>query len=668
MNRLSRVLASLIFLGICGNIFFYRTVSTLWFGLFFFAYLIFIIATARYIHKSIWILSICAAFALSVIATRLTAVVQLISVLFLIATVFTTWYVGTREEGSFASLTQVLLTPLFSILTYIRMAFSLLAPNVVKQLYGRIVQLLSNSTQHSRLTSGVMGILIAIPVVTILVGMFAAADPIYYSYVQKIFSQDFLTEIPWRIVLTVLIIISALPLVLPNTRKVFFSPGYALSRLQITRELTIVMFSVALVIASFIIVQWPYIFVSVGVETDLSSYGVATYAEYVQKGFIELLRASAFIYILMWLGLSAIRYSAHRPKWLFAIQLFVAAEFGIILLSIFRRVYLYQLYHGLTLIRVFGTFFLVWLTIMSLTLVARHFSKRFRFAYIEGMALILLFFVIGMWNVEQYIALNHPPTVNKHIDHVYLSRMSADGFDGWVMAYVQAKQVLAKYSATSGQLDAHARKEISYSYYILQKLNLNYQSLAMKQSTSEEFEAYTHEVIVFQKNQLQKEKAALQIYPSKPEETFAPRRIKDITSLITLLDELESSLKHKETKHTKEYTDIRINRWMDLPQYQGNQVPALDSMYDSTIYFPPAQSGWQYKTIVDDYLRADSWLDRMFIYNSSERLAFERIQKEIPLTDLHSMQAEYFNLQDRIEKQGDRTYEQDISLDSPLLW
>lgn len=616
-----------------------------------------------------WILGLTALFGVSVLFTRSTAVVQIGTVLFLLATVLTTWYVSSRTEGSFASLTQVVLSPLFAGMTYIRMGFSLLVPNVLKLLYGRVVSLLSNNSQHSRITSSFIGLLIAIPVVTILVGMFAAADPIYYSYVQKIFSPEFLREIPWRIILTILIIISALPLVLPNTKHVFFSPGYILSRLQVTRELTIVMLSVAIVIASFIIVQWPYIFVSVGAETDLSAYGVATYAEYVQKGFIELLRVSAFIYILLWLGLSAIRHSTHKPKWLFAIQLVVATQFFIILLSIFRRVYLYQLYHGLSLIRVYGTFFLIWLTILTITLVARHFTKRFRLAYIEGLAIIALFFIIGIWNVERYIVLNHPPTVNKQIDYVYLSRLSPDGVDGWILAYKHAQEVLNRYSNIDGELDAHARKEIAYANYELKRITYNYQQLALKQSTPEEFEVYLSEVISFQKRQLLKESNQLSVYQSKPEDTWIPGRIKDTNRMIGMLDELETSFTKKETTHAKDYVDVSVQSWFDLPQYNPDPVPALASFYDGgIIYAPPQNVQWYQKTIVDTYLLSNTWIDRLFRSNSGEKRAWKRIQMEIPLGDIHTMQDQYFTLQERIEKQGSRNYEQDISLDSPLLW
>ncbi len=668
MNRLSRILAALIVFGICGNIFFYRTVSPLWFGLFFATYLLFVLFTARNVHKSNWILALVAAFGVGVVATRSTIFVQTSTVITLLAILFASWYISTRQDRSFTSLTQVLFSPFFALLTYIRTAFTLLAPNVIKNYYVRIVSLLSNTSQHSRMTSGIMGILIAVPVVTILVGMFAAADPIYYSYVQKIFSPSFLGQIPWRIILTGVMILTAIPFILPNTRQVSFAPGYWLSRLQIARELTIVMFSVALVIASFILIQWPYIFVSVAKETDLSAYGVNTYAEYVQKGFIELLRVSAFIYILLWLGLSALRHASQRPRFLFAIQLVVMAEFLIILLSIFRRVYLYQLYHGQTLIRVYGTFFLVWLTVLTLTLAARHFSKRFRWAYLEGAAMVVLFVIVGMWNVERYIALEHPPTVNKKVDHVYLSRMSADGIDGWIMAYNHANRILATYSKTEGELNAEARKEISYAYYILKKLTYNYQQLTVSQADPDEFEVYLGTVVDFQKDQMRKEIADLDVYQSTTDDNWAPQRVDEINRMLGMLDELEKSYTEKSTEKINEQLDVSVNKWIDLPRYEQYQSPTLHSLYDTSMYYPNEYYSQRNNTIVELYQsKQDSALESLFSYNTSARSAYEKMQSEIPLSQLHTMQRQYFALQERIEKQKDKNYDQDISLDSPLL-
>ncbi len=668
MNRLSRVLTAIILFGLCANVFFYRVVSPLWFGLLFFSYLLFVLATARHIHRSLWILVGTAVYAVLVLATRSTEFVQVVSVLSLVAILFIVWYTSTRRESPFASLTQVLFTPAFAVFTYIKTALTLVNPAVVKHLYARVVSTLANTTQHSRVVSLFIGLLIAVPIITVLVGMFAAADPIYYSYVKKIFSPSFLSQIPWRIILTIIIIISTFPFVLPNTRHVFFSPGYLLSRLQMTREFTIVMGAVAIVMASFIVIQWPYIFVSVAAETDLSAYGVETYAEYVQKGFIELLRVSAFIYILLWFGLSAIRHSDRRPQWLFATQLVVLAEFVVLLLSIFRRVYLYQLHHGLTLIRVYGTFFLIWLTIMALMLLARHFSRRFRFAYVEGFAILALLFVVGYWNVERYIVLNHPPTVNKKVDYVYLSRMSADGVDGWVAAFEHTRQVLAQYEENQGELDAHARKEIAYSYYILKKLNYNYQQLVLQQATPQEFKSYLAAIVAFQKKQLKKEIADVNAYKitSKENEQWSLERIKENERLIAMLDTLEHTNPAEVGTHTTDYTDVRMNSWVDLPRYENNLSPIRHSFYESFVHYPEQYSRMN-STIVDNYFLENNWLDRVMKFNSSKRLAFTRIQHEIPLGALHTMQEQYFRLEERIKRQESRTYEQDISLDSPLL-
>ena len=380
MQRFTRIFIALSLFGLSANLFFYQAVTLVSFVLFGALFLTFILISAKKINRSMWILIALFLCATLIILLRSTTVVLALGAAFLIASVLNTWYVSSRENEYFSNITEVLFTPLFSLFTYIRTFFVMVTPKIFMSLFGNITQALSNRSKHSKIVSVVFGIIISIPILTILIGFFASADPVYYSYVQKVFSPEFIRQIPWRIFLTIFVVILAIPLILPDIRHIYFSPGTILTRLHISREMTIVMAGVAVVMASFILVQWKYIFVAVSAETHLSQYGVATYAEYVTRGFLELIRVSFFIYILLWFGLSALRNTQFKPKFLTVLQLIVLGEFMIILVSIFRRVYLYQLYHGLTLIRVYGTVFLILLSFMTITLLIRHFSQKFNSA------------------------------------------------------------------------------------------------------------------------------------------------------------------------------------------------------------------------------------------------------------------------------------------------
>jgi len=441
-------------------------------------------------------------------------------------------------------------------------------------------------------------------------------------------------------------------------------------------ELTIVMAIISLVIASFIIIQWPYVFANVKAETDLSRYGVATYAEYVKKGFIELLRVSAFIYVLLWLGLTALRQKATKSKALYIFQWIVLGEFLIILISIARRVYLYQLYHGLTLIRVYGSFFLVWLTCMAITLAIRHLTHKIRFGYLEGAITIILFVVLGTWNVEGYIVTTHPPTVNKRTDYVYLSRMSADGAKGWVMAYAHAKQIIEKYSLTTGEIDKNGRREIAYAEYILRQMtNKEYEYMG-KYASPAEMKTYIGALVDFQTERFEKERVDLLAYIKKqPTDTWTKDRLVEIEKLKKEVNKINSQSltnSNKSPIDNAQITDIVVNWWQQtIKPFEAASSPFFESFYDTSAapqyYGPPDQSSlMENGNIATRYVKT-STLDRLFMKNRSDMKAFTLMKQAMPIAQLHSLQTMYYQLYDRIAQQSARDFETDISLESPLL-
>lgn len=673
MKYLTRVFSALIALAIFGNFFFFRAVTPLSIGLFLLGLFMYIIVVAEHRPRAMLLLTATALFAVCILWIRATNFIHIISILMLFSLVGSLWYISLSESESFSSFTDVFFTPIFAGLTYLKRLGKLLFPATLFAYYKQGVKLFSNQHTHSRNISTIIGFAIALPVTIILVAMFAAADPIYYSYLKKIFSPEFIQELPWRIILSFLLCGAALPFVFPRIRRIFVSPGHALGQLQMNRELTIVMFVVSLVIASFIIIQWPYVFVNVKAETDLSQFGVATYAEYVKRGFIELLRVSAFVYALLWLGLTALRQPlASKSRLLSILQWVVIGEFFLIVLSIARRVYLYQLYHGLTLIRIYGSFFLVWLGFMALTLAGRHLTRKISFGKLEGIFTILLFIIMGMWNAEQFIVMRHPPTVNKRVDYVYLSRMSADGVDGWIKAYTHAKQTIEKYAETTGELDKNARREIAYAYYVLRRITIQYGNYENNYASASEFRMYVNAVVDFQIESLEKEQRELSVYKRKPDENWVNERIEEI-------EKIQRSLLEVKTQSLTEYPLLAENKteypvilvahwWRDLPAFEPYSAPRLLSFYESyRIDRNNSYSNYNsQRSIVERYIKTKA-LDRLYNYNVSDKNAFQIMKAHISLSELHMLQTQYFDLYTRIGKQSARDYESDISLDSPLL-
>ena len=130
---------------------------------------------------------------------------------------------------------------------------------------------------------------------------------------------------------------------------------------------------VTVVLGLFLTVQWPYVFVNVAKETDLSQFGVATYSEYVTRGFGELIAVVGLLWVVSWMAILTYKYtSPGMQKALQILHTILGLELVLFIVSIFRRVWLYQQYHGQTLSRIYGLAFLIWLSGMLVSQALRY--------------------------------------------------------------------------------------------------------------------------------------------------------------------------------------------------------------------------------------------------------------------------------------------------------
>lgn len=672
MEKISKLLIATITIGVLGNLFYFREFTFFGLSLFFFLLSSFILFTAKKYHKSMWVL--CAVIVISVLTSvvRSSPFVLAQTLISIFQAMLVLWYLSISEEASFSSFTEVLMAPIYAGLSYLGSLLATLRKSYIAQSFHDISTKFQDNKSHSRSLSNLLGISISVPVVVLLVLFFASADPIYYSFLKRIIYPEILSEIPIRLVLSLILMFACIPLLSPKARRVFISPGEMLSKVSMSREISIVMTASAVVILSFIVVQWPYVFANVKAETDLSQFGVATYAEYVKKGFLELLRVSAFIYLILWTGVIAIRKSSQNSKFLFIVQTIVSVEFLILVISIARRVYLYQMYHGLTIVRVYGMIFLLVILALTLTLTGRLIFKKVKFGQIEGAILVTIFLIISFWNVEKFIVQTAPPTVNKRVDHVYLSRLSPDGVLGWSKSFAFAQDAIRRHSATSGGLDAHARQEIAYARYVLFNLTKYYEELAFWHADREDFKNYVNQVVSFQIGQLEKELAQYEGYQFKADDWYLKKRPEEIRKTIDALRKIPDKLvevpKAGAKKEAMDYANVVVASWSSrsMTEFRQVNIPEIQSFYHSDLKNFSGGESWYEKTFVDRYADRRG-LDILFHFNLSEQNAYEMLRSEVTLDELHKLQLEYFDLETRISKQADRKYELDISLDSPFV-
>lgn len=330
------------------------------------------------------------------------------------------------------------------------------------------------------------GALIGAPIAVILILMLVNADPIFASFVRHLVSEEFLRDLPGRLVLSAFLFVLLLPTIVMKMRRSYVSPLGFLTRADWVREMTVVAAMIAIVMGTFLIVQWPYVFVSVAKETSLSAFGVATYSEYVQKGFGELLKVALLVFGLSWVSL--LIYRSYRTlshsRWLLIMQGILGMEFVLFVASLFRRVFLYTQYHGLSLARLYGLALLIWIMGMAVTLALRYFRPVSYVRHEMGWLLGALF-ITAIINMESLV-LGNPPTVNGRVDYVYLSGLSSDAYAGWKESYGWARAVLERENSSQGVIGADSRREIRYAEWILNNISYSYRHLVMKHGTPEE--------------------------------------------------------------------------------------------------------------------------------------------------------------------------------------
>lgn len=516
---------------------------------------------------------------------------------------------------------EVILSPLKLINPYLKSFFAPLIEPIAKP---------SKVNKKPNLLAPILrGLLIALPFVVILLMLLTAGDPIYAKFIQNLlrFKFDFNTEIVGRIVFSLIMMAIFFPFIFIKTVKDDKELGLPkLSDYPI--EMMVLVGLVGLLLGSFLIIQFPYIFAQVNSEINLSQFGVATYSEYVRKGFIELLFASVIVYLVINLGLLTVKKIQNLNKYQKIFQLAVLAELFIFIISLIRRIGLYVTFHGWSLIRVYGGIFLIWLILMLAILLIRHFKNQnwFKTEFILAFSFIIF---IGIFNAEAFILHSkHLPTVNNRVDYVYLSRLSPDGYEGWQKAYDYAYDVLVKRDLLNKDylINREQRREVIYAGMIINNLSQNYNHLILDYGTKHNIEDYYIKIIDNNKDELAQ-------YLSN--------------------DELVKIHQIKEKALSLNKSHIQLNT---IPFFVPNYNPGekVDFYY---IYFDDRR-----EIVVKNNFQIWKW-------NKANASAFYHMDKEIGFDNLLKLQNECKKIHDKISAQTpeEKTYDLDISTNSPLV-
>jgi hypothetical protein len=297
----------------------------------------------------------------------------------------------------------------------------------------------------------VRGLLLALPIVLVLGGLLASADPVFNNWTRgltSIFNLDKLGEYLLRLIY-ILIIAYVLagvylhaiqPTTLearPDPQARWFKPFLGWT------EAMVVLAAVNLLFLVFVGIQFWYLF---GGQANISTTGF-TYSEYARRGFNELVMV-ALLSLLLYLGLGSIarQETAWQHRALTILNVLLMAQVLVILVSSLSRLLLYEDAYGFTQLRTYTHIFIVWLGILLVLTAGLEIARR-RFHF--GLAALLVTFgfglTLGVINVDSFIAQQNiqRAQVTGKLDGQYLTTLSDDAVPTLVEEYQRANQPAA---------------------------------------------------------------------------------------------------------------------------------------------------------------------------------------------------------------------------------
>jgi hypothetical protein len=255
----------------------------------------------------------------------------------------------------------------------------------------------------------VRGLLIALPIVAIFASLLASADAVFSARLTgflDFLNIDNLAEYIFRLsyiligayLLAGVFLHAALQ---TKEEKLISEQKSMLGQFLGFTEAAIVLGSVALLFAIFVVIQFQYFF---GGQANIHIDGF-TYSEYARKGFGELI-AVAFFSLLLILGFGSIskRDSETQRKTFSALSVGIVALVLVMLVSAYRRLVLYETAYGFSELRTYTHVFMIWLGLLLVATVVLEIIRRERlFAFAALIASIGFAATLPILNVDAFI-------------------------------------------------------------------------------------------------------------------------------------------------------------------------------------------------------------------------------------------------------------------------
>lgn len=224
------------------------------------------------------------------------------------------------------------------------------------------------------------GLLISAPVLLIVGGLLASADPIFSAFIDSTFGWlqlDRLPELVFRLIYVSIgayIICGMLIFIwVAREHKELGNGSRGSFRILGTSEANTVLFLLNAMLITFIVIQIQYFF---GGSANITTTGF-TYAEYARRGFFELVAVSV-LGLALGLVLSTLlkETSANGYRFFTANNVALFTMLIVILVSSFQRLLLYETAYGFTRLRVYTHIFIIWLGVLLVIFSLLQFARK----------------------------------------------------------------------------------------------------------------------------------------------------------------------------------------------------------------------------------------------------------------------------------------------------
>ena len=253
------------------------------------------------------------------------------------------------------------------------------------------------------------GIVIAIPIVAIFAALLASADAVFSQQLGLFIKLFRIENLPQYIFRFVYILVGAYLLagiflhasMQSKDEKLLGEDRSWVNPFLGFTETTVVLGSVAVLFAAFVVIQFRYFF---GGQTNINVAGF-TYSEYARRGFGELLAVAIFS-LLMILGLgTASRRENDKERLIYSgLSTAIVVLVMVMLVSAYQRLLLYEAAYGFSRLRTYTHVLLIWIGILLCAVVILEILHRQR-AIAVAVLITSLGFVatLGLMNVDGFI-------------------------------------------------------------------------------------------------------------------------------------------------------------------------------------------------------------------------------------------------------------------------